>query len=117
MDAKNEGSNILRVFAHAKKSLSVFFFLGLFLCLGLRDTLWCIVYLCMHRASFFSETDHYILISVCTAMDETAAYVLFSWVNIISPSVHVHTPDGGEGRYQAVYSLPPGINVSFVADL
>ena len=75
------------------------------------------VYLCMHRASFFSETDHYILISVCTAMDETAAYVLFSWVNIISPSVHVHTPDGGEGRYQAVYSLPPGINVSFVADL
>ena len=75
------------------------------------------VYLCMHRASFFAQTDHYILISVCTAMDETAAYVLFSWVNIISPSVHVHTPDGGEGRYQAVYSLPPGINVSFVADL
>ena len=95
---------------------SSFFYLCICICM-FGSGRYFMVYLCMHRASFFAQTDHYILISVCTAMDETAAYVLFSWVNIISPSVHVHTPDGGEGRYQAVYSLPPGINVSFVADL
>ena len=77
----NEDLNLqIKSFLYVK-SLSIFFF-SLFVCSGLRDTLWCMVYLCMHRASFLSETDHYFLISVY----ETAAYIVSLGEHYISIS-------------------------------
>ena len=69
------------------------------------------VYLCMHRASFLSETDHYILISVY----ETAVYIVSLGEHYI-PISACTLADGGEGRYQGVYSLTPSNNVNFVSN-